>query len=232
MPSLPPAIKLAYEVHGEGPLVMALHDLGQCGATMVHALEDLLDRCRVVAPDLRGHGESPTPNGPWSVDDFAADVARLVVSNGAPATLVGVGLGAAAALGLALGHPGLVSGLVLSGVGPRAEDPEGHDRWMRIARGLRERGGPEGWAVAAEAMAIRPDWRGALAQVQAPAIVLAGQADRAVPVKLQRELSVWLPGGRFETVPGVGHNLAAEASKRLVAATERLLVTERQPVAA
>ena len=43
---------------------------------------------------------------------------------------------------------------------------------------------------------------------------------------------VCAPGGRFESVPGVGHNLAAEASKRLVAAAERLLLPERERVAA
>ncbi|MCP6711458.1 alpha/beta hydrolase, partial [Klebsiella pneumoniae] len=82
-----------------------------------------------IAPDLRGHGASPTPHGPWSIDDFASDVARLTAAEGGGAILVGIGLGAAAGLALALGHPGLVDGLVVSGVGPRGEDTEGQDRW-------------------------------------------------------------------------------------------------------
>ena len=151
-----------------------------------------------MVPELRGHGESPSPAGPWSIDDFASDVARLVAGEGGGAVMLGIGLGGATALALALGHPGLVAGLVLSGIGPRGEDPDGRDRWMLIARALRERNRDEGQALAAEAMATRPDWRGALAQVDAPVAIVAGENDKAVPPNDQRELAIWLraPGGR------------------------------------
>jgi pimeloyl-ACP methyl ester carboxylesterase len=233
MPSLPPAIHLAYTERGEGPLVVALHDLGRSGATMMAALKPLLrDGYHVVAPDLRGHGSSPTPPGPWSIDDLASDVSRLAMQEGGGAIAVGVGLGAATALAVALGHPGTVSGLVLSGLGSRAEDPEGRERWGRVARALRQRGGTEGVALATEAMSTRPDWRGALAQVDVPVEIVAGAADRAVPAQSQRELSVWIRGARFETVPDAGHDLVAERPGELIEAVRRLSSDLRQPVAA
>jgi pimeloyl-ACP methyl ester carboxylesterase len=231
MPSLPPAIELAVHTRGDGPLLVALHDLGRWGPAMLDALGELAGEYRIVAPDLRGHGGSPTPGGPWSIDDFASDVARLVAAEGGDAVLLGVGLGAATGLALALGHPGLVVGLVLSGVGPRGEDPEGQDRWIKAARALRTRGGAEGIALAVEAMGTRPDWRGALPQVQAPVIVLAGAADRAVPAEAQRELSAWIQGARFQAVPEVGHDLAAERPRELVGAVRRLAMIG-EPVAA
>ena len=43
-----------------------------------------------------------TPHGPWSIDDFASDVARLTAAEGGGAVIVGVGLGAATALSLAM----------------------------------------------------------------------------------------------------------------------------------
>ena len=232
MPSLPPAIELVVHRRGEGPPVVALHDLGQTGEGMVEALDDLAGEFRIIAPDLRGHGGSPTPHGPWSIDDFASDVARLVAAEGGGAILVGIGLGAATALALALGHPGLVHGLVVSGVGPRGEDTEGQDRWARAARALRERAGAEGVALAAEAMGTRPDWRGALAQVDAPVIVLAGSADRAVPAEMQRELSVWIQNARFHVVSEAGHNVAVERPNELIRAVRRLALRRHQPVAA
>ncbi|WP_217914391.1 alpha/beta fold hydrolase [Miltoncostaea marina] len=233
MPSLPPAIELAVHRRGEGPLLVALHDLGQTGSSMIDALAAVSGEFEIVAPDLRGHGASPTPHGPWSVDDFASDVARLVAAEGGDALLVGVGLGAATGLALALGHPGLISGLVVSGVGPRGEDPEGQDRWARAARALRERAGAEGAALAAEAMGTRPDWRGALAQVDAPVIVVAGAADRAVPAEVQRELSAWMQNARFHVVREAGHNVAVERPNELVQAIRRLSRSlDREPVAA
>ena len=231
MPSLPPAIELAVHRSGDGPPLVALHDLGQTGVSMIDALDVLSDDFRIIAPDLRGHGASPTPHGPWSIDDFASDVARLVAAEGGGAILVGVGLGAATGLALALGHPGLVDGLVVSGIGPRGEDTEGQDRWARAARALRERRGAEGAALAAEAMGTRPDWRGALAQVDAPVIVLAGSADRAVPAEMQRELSVWMQNARFHVVSEVGHNVAVERPNELIRAV-RSLALRSQPVAA
>jgi len=230
MPSLPPAIHLAVQRRGDGPPLVALHDLGQSGESMIEALAAVEGEFTIIAPDLRGHGDSPTPAGPWSIDDFASDVARLVAAEGGGAILVGVGLGAATGLALALGHPGLVAGLVVSGVGPRGEDTEGQDRWQRAARALRDRRA-EGRALAAEAMGTRPDWRGALAQVDAPVIVLAGSADRAVPAEVQRELSAWIQNARFQVVSEAGHNVAIERPNELVSAV-RSLSRHRQPVAA
>ena len=81
-------------------------------------------------------------------------------------------------------------------------------------------------------MGARPDWRGALTQVEAPVIVLAGGADRAVPAEVQRELSAWIHNARFKVVSEAGHNVAVERPKELMAAIRSISVEEPQPVAA
>jgi 3-oxoadipate enol-lactonase len=139
--------------------------------------------------------------------------------------MMGIGLGGATAMALALGHPGLVSGLVLSGIGPRGEESDGRDRWMLIARALRERNRDEGQALAAEAMATRPDWRGALAQVDAPVAIIAGSEDKAVPAQDQRELAIWLRAATFDVVEGAGHDMAKDGGSDLVSAVRRLSLT-------
>ncbi len=232
MPSLPPAISLSHIERGRGPLVVALHDLGRSGDVMLRALKPLTKRFRVLAPDLRGHGESPTPDGPWSIDDFASDVSRLIAAEGGEAIVVGVGLGAATGLALALGHPGLVAALVVSGAGARGEDIEGQERWARMARMLRERGGAEGVALAAEAMGTRPDLRGALVQIEPPVLVLAGDGDRAYPPGTQRELAQSLPAARFLEVAGAGHDLAIERPEELVSGVQWVAGTLVQHAAA
>lgn len=231
MPSLPPAIDLHVRHRGRGQLVVGLHDLNHDGRQMLDALSLLPQReYRVLAPDLRGHGKSPSPAGPWSIDDFASDVARIVADEGAPAVVVGQGVGAAAALALALGHPGLVRGLVVTGISPRNEDANAQDRWTKVARILRERD-REGIALTAEAMAARPDWRGALPQIDIPTVVLAATGDRSVPVELQRELGMWIRGARVHTVKA-GHDVAAEFPETLTDAIGEVLHGDRAVVVA
>jgi 3-oxoadipate enol-lactonase len=222
VPSLPPAITLSSVALGGGPLVVGLHDLGKTGASMREALAPLTGEHRLVVPDLRGHGASPTPKGPWSIDDFSSDAARIVAAEGGSAIVVGAGLGAATALALTLGHPHLVRGLVLTGIGPKAEDQDRHDRWVRVARALREELDAEGMALAAEAFGSRPDWRGALSQVAAPVTVVAGADDGVARVAAQRQLAVWIPGARRRVVKNAGHDVPAERSDELVAAVRAM----------
>jgi 3-oxoadipate enol-lactonase len=41
-------------------------------------MEDLKSVCRVITPDLRGHGHSPVPEGAYSMDVMAQDVLNLL----------------------------------------------------------------------------------------------------------------------------------------------------------
>lgn len=67
-----------------------------------------------IAVDLRGHGDSPAPPGPYTIDDLAGDVLALLDRAGvASAHLVGLSLGGAVAQWLAAHHPARVRTLTL-----------------------------------------------------------------------------------------------------------------------
>lgn len=221
MPSLPPAIDLNVLRRGRGPLVVGLHDLGSSGMAMQTLLRPLRGR-RIVTPDLRGHGGSPTPAGPWNVDDFSSDVARVIAEEGDPAIVVGAGLGAAVAISLALGHPGAIAGMVLSGFGARPDDARRRERWDVLAAGLRERYGAEGIALGAEAMAARPDWRGILDRIEAPTAVLIGSDDDSGAVAGQRELALRLPHAEAIEISGAERDPGQSDPERLFAAVRSI----------
>lgn len=72
------AIELYHEESGQGTPVVFLH-----GFPFNHHLWDaqraaLSSDYRVITPDLRGHGESPAPNGPYSMDEMADDIIALL----------------------------------------------------------------------------------------------------------------------------------------------------------
>lgn len=77
---------------------------------------------RVVTFDIRGHGRSEKPLGPYGMEVFAADAAELLRSLGlGPAHVVGFSLGGMIAFQLAIDAPEMVKSLVTVNC-----CPEGH----------------------------------------------------------------------------------------------------------
>ena len=102
-----PRLKLHLVEAGEGPLVLLLHGFPESWWSWRYQLEPLARAgYRVVAPDLRGYGESGR-QGPYDLDTLAADVCALIDALGAePApVVVGHDWGGAVAWHLAAHRP-------------------------------------------------------------------------------------------------------------------------------
>lgn len=129
------AVDLAYGVAGQGPPLLLLHGLGSSRNDWLLQLPTFLPRFRVVAVDLRGHGGSPKPPGPYRLDHFSADVAQLLRRLDAPpAHVLGISLGGAVALQLALDFPELVRSLVLVNTAARFVSASWQQRLMGARR--------------------------------------------------------------------------------------------------
>jgi pimeloyl-ACP methyl ester carboxylesterase len=107
-------IDLAYGEAGSGEPLVLLHGLGSSRHDWALQLPAFVPTFRTVAIDLRGHGQSPRPSGPYRIAQMAADVALLLMRLDArPAHVVGLSLGGAVAQQLTLDYPELVRSLVL-----------------------------------------------------------------------------------------------------------------------
>jgi 3-oxoadipate enol-lactonase len=105
-----------YELSGQGPLVVLLHEIGgtlHTWASMVAALEP---RFRVLRYDQRGAGHSARITGAFSINTQVEDVGRLLdaLNLREPCHLAGVAIGAALAIRFAARHPDRVHSLVLA----------------------------------------------------------------------------------------------------------------------
>jgi pimeloyl-ACP methyl ester carboxylesterase len=115
-------INLYYEVTGEGPPLLFLHGLGSSSQDWELQVAEFAKDYRVVTLDLRGHGQSGKPRGPYSMAMLATDAAELLRSLGiASAHVVGLSLGGGVAFQLAVAYPGLVRSLVVVNSTPDAE---------------------------------------------------------------------------------------------------------------
>jgi 3-oxoadipate enol-lactonase len=110
----------------DAPAVLLLGSLGSDVSMWDDVVPSLATRLRVVRADLRGHGASPVPPGPYEVADLAADVVRLLDDLGlAQVHLVGLSLGGMTAMQVAADHPERVDRLALLCTSALLGPPEG-----------------------------------------------------------------------------------------------------------
>ncbi|MEI4274176.1 alpha/beta hydrolase [Klenkia sp. LSe6-5] len=104
---------LAYEVTGDGPLVVLAHGMGDDRTAYRHLVPQLVDTgYRVAAVDLRGCGESSAAWPAYSRTAIAGDLLALVRHLGGPAVLVGHSISGGAVTIAAAQAPELVTALV------------------------------------------------------------------------------------------------------------------------
>jgi pimeloyl-[acyl-carrier protein] methyl ester esterase len=94
----PSGVKLCFESAGEGAPLVLVHGWGM-SRSVWYALRDLVTDHRVIAADLRGHGQSSAPPASYGFDAFADDLLVLFEQlQLSKAVLVGWSMGAMVAL--------------------------------------------------------------------------------------------------------------------------------------
>ena len=105
--------QIAYDVAGEGPLVVLSHGMGDTRSCWRFLTPQLVKAgYRVATADLRGLGESSVGFPTYSRTATAADLAALIRHLGGPAIIVGHSYSGGAATIVAAREPELVSGIV------------------------------------------------------------------------------------------------------------------------
>jgi len=246
-------IQLAYDRRGRGTPLVLLH-----GFPLDHHLWDevvplLEDRFDIILPDLRGFGESTTVDSPYSMDDYASDIAGLLNQlNIQKAAVVGHSMGGYIALAFARLYPERVSGLGLVSsqlLGDSQERKEGRyksaadvsengigsvvatmtpkfssdEKLQAFARTSMERQQPSAYVGALKAMAERIDSTPLLASLKIPVVVIHGDADALIPIDRAREVRDSLPEARLIEIHDAGHMPMLEAVNETAEALRRLV---------
>ncbi|MDM7991541.1 alpha/beta hydrolase [Arthrobacter sp. zg-Y877] len=105
--------RLAYDLQGEGPLVVLAHGMGDSRRSYRFVVPALVAAgYRVANLDIRGCGGSSTGWDGYSRTDIAGDLVALVQHLGCPAVLVGQSISGGAATIAAADAPDLIAGVV------------------------------------------------------------------------------------------------------------------------
>jgi 3-oxoadipate enol-lactonase len=133
------ATELYYELHGsEGaPWLIFSHSLACTVRMWDPQIAAFKDRYRILAYDMRGHGQSAAPAGPYTLDMLADDVLALMKELRIQrARYVGLSIGGMIGQHLALKEPGRFERMVLADTG-HTQTPETLKQWeerIRIAQ--------------------------------------------------------------------------------------------------
>src|SRR5258706_10050425 len=132
-------IVLGYDASGSGRPLLLVHGYPLSRQMWQPQVAALGDAARVIAPDLRGHGESGAPDIPHTVDRLADDLAELLDGLGItePVVVGGLSMGGYVALAFYRRHTARVAGLILAATRAGADSDAGkanRDKAMALAR--------------------------------------------------------------------------------------------------
>jgi 3-oxoadipate enol-lactonase len=227
-------MRLGHRVDGpEDAAVLVLSpSLGTTTSLFDSQLSALARRFRVVRHDLPGHGASPLPEGPVSVEDIARDVLVLLDELGIErASFCGVSIGGMVAMWLGAHAPERVERLTLCCTGAKLGSRD--DYKARAALVLREGTGvmvpgarerwflpehrdtPDAQRILAELAAIPPagyaacceavsewDFRDELPSVAARTTLLFGDHDSVTTADVRETLVRGIARARALSIPG------------------------------
>lgn len=221
---------LHYELAGNAAeTITCLHGLAANLHTWKRQVDALSPRYRVLTWDLRAHGRSEAPDGPYTLGDLSHDLFLLLQGLSLPPTyLLGHSAGGVVAMHFALNYPEMVRGLIL--VGAASACNERAARWYEDLAQTAERDGgaavlkrvglnhesdippdPVGFAKISRCMGglHQAPLTGELEKISCPTLVMVGEKDFigvGGPVILHRHI----PGSRLEIVKDRGHAIHLE----------------------
>jgi 3-oxoadipate enol-lactonase len=127
-------INVEYRDEGAGLPVIFLHAFPLNQTMWDDQVAALRNHCRAISLDLRGFGRSDAPQGPYRMDEMAADVRALMASlNLDKAVFVGLSMGGYIALALYRNYPETFRALVLADTRASADTNEARERRLKSA---------------------------------------------------------------------------------------------------
>jgi 3-oxoadipate enol-lactonase / 4-carboxymuconolactone decarboxylase len=229
-------VELNYRIEGPdgAPVVMMASSLGTSLAMWDDQAPALSEHLRVLRYDHRGHGGSPVPPGPYTMEELADDAVALLDRLGIErVAFCGVSLGGMVGMTLALRAPERVERLVLCSTSRYLGPPE---QWAERAATVRARGvdalapsvlerwltpaappemvarlysilrstPAEGYAGCCEAIAGY-DLRGALGAIAAPTLAIAAADDPSTSPEHLEAIVAEVPGARLHVLGAAAH---------------------------
>lgn len=235
------------ELASDGPTLVLLHGLGASGAVWQGIGRLLHPAVRLVAPDLRGHGDSDKPSAGYLPRDYVGDVVAILGHQPSGTAMLGHSLGAVVAALAASERPELLGKLIL--VDPpfdpdRSRDqietverlrhePPGEleaelqrrqpgisDLYARAIADIFRKAADGPFRAVLRSEAGFPAVAATLPAVRVPTLVIAADPtrDAALGAEAAQTVAAALPHGQLLAIPGARHAVHASHPRELAEA--------------
>ena len=226
-------IEIDYQETGRGRPILLTHGHMSSRIAWNGQHQALADRYRVISWDIRGHGQTVSPDDPaqYSLELTIADVRALLGHLGIERAVIGgLSLGGYISLAFALAHPEMVEALAICDSGPGYRNDQARTQWNERAfaraaeleaKGLeifetRSREVRESRSRQRSAQSLAHATRGILAQqgstvidglpsISVPTLVIVGDQDQPFLAPCAY-MAKKIPGARLEAITGAGHS--------------------------
>lgn len=247
------AIDLFYLEQGKGIPAIFLHGYPLDHRIWLPVFPHLSKNIHIVAPDLRGHGRSPAPEGVYSMGLMVEDVIRLLDHlKIEKAVIAGHSMGGYVTFKFWQLHPDRTLGLVLVATRANADTEERRLDRQQTADEVLEIGTskvintmllkltkktdlypqikeimegitPQGIAGILRGIADRENAFPWLEKIKVPVVVIAGKEDQLIPVKESTEMAKKLPNAILELIDHAGHLPMLEDPQRVAGCINNLV---------
>jgi 3-oxoadipate enol-lactonase len=230
-----PCLELSYVEQGAGEAVVLIHGLGAHADSWRHQVDALSVNHRVIAMDLRGHGQSGyRADEPLTLGTLAADVMALIKNLGVErAHFCGISLGGLIALEIFVRYGLQVQSLILADTTAFFPPPQTRQELLRhfdgldmgewaqvMVRRVLRRGAPEELRQELARMlaanrrttyrqgleaTFAGDYRWLLPQIEVPTLILVGEEDQATPFGYAQYLFKNIKDSVLQVISQAGH---------------------------
>ena len=214
--------------------IVLIHGFAGCAETWEHQINHFSQSYRVVAPDLRGHGQSDAPFTRYTMGELVADLYRISQYLELPEQfiLVGHSFGGSVAVEYASAHPEQIAHLVLIATAVEWPVPRIARFFFRLPAAFfrpwwRYRGRWNCEIITFKRMAVNnlQKWSGRskMQRLTMPTLVITGQRDNYFPRRVYEEVGQTIPGADIVDIGASKHKVQLERHKAVNRAIERFV---------
>ncbi len=241
MPGLMDSFLSAVDIKPQGAqhTIVFMHGYAGVAETWEYQINHFMRFVRVVAPDLRGHGQSDAPMTQYTMEELVGDLEAVSKHLELPAkfSLVGHSFGGSICVEYAAKHPERIDKLVLITTAGEYPVPRASALLSRVPTAafrplwrFRPRWNADIHVMKRMMLNNLRKWQGwsLMEKLQTPTLIITGERDRYFPRSVFERVSETIPSAEVVDIGASKHKVQLERYKAVNRALERFLFSAEE----